>query len=144
MSTSVRVEGFSSAADALSKESSLCHLRRVRVLRYALGITASAAIAFAFQWPLFFLAPALVTFFLAYPVTVPPTRHAGTLFFASIVAVALGLVFGHFLLPYPLVFLPLFGLATFHIYYFVNRRGSPILGVISLLAVTMLPIMSLN
>jgi hypothetical protein len=113
-------------------------------LRFAIGVTAAAAIAFAFRWPLFFLAPALVAFFLAHPATLSPARHVGGLLFASILAVALGLLFGHFLLPWPLIYIPLLGLALFRIYYWVNRGGSPILAAIMLLAIMILPVLSFS
>jgi hypothetical protein len=63
---------------------------------------------------------------------------------AVLVAFVLGLVFSHFLLPYPLVYIPLLGLMFFRLYYWVNRGGTPMFALISLVAVMILPMMSLN
>ncbi len=144
MSISVHVSDTEQTASASAGCITLDSLSRIRILRFALGVTAAASIAFAVRWPLFFLAPALVAFFLAHPAAISPTHQAGGLLVASIMAVVLGLLFGHILLPWPIIYIPLIGLALFHIYYWVNRGGSPILAVILLLAVMILPVLSLS
>ena len=125
-------------------DSSQRDLRRARILRYALGITVCVAIAFAYRWPLFFLAPVLTAFFLAQQTPIQPVREAGRLLIAALVAYVLGLVFSHLLLPYPLVYITLLGLTLFRIYYWVNRGGTPMLALLPLAAVMILPMMSLN
>jgi hypothetical protein len=130
--------------DASAKDSSRRDLRQARILRYALGVTACAAIAFAFRWPLFFLAPVFTAFFLAQRAPAQPVYEAGRLLLAILVAFVFGLVFSHFLLPYPLVYITLLGLTFYRIYYWVNRGGTPMFAVLSLVAVMILPMMSLN
>jgi len=119
-------------------------LIRARAVRFALGTTASAAVAFAIQWPLFFLAPVLTAYFLAHPATEPPARHTARLVTAGIAAFGLGLSFSYLLLPYPLVHVALLGLVLFRVYLWVNRGGSPNLVAMSLVAVMILPLMSMN
>ena len=123
---------------------SLAGLCRTRSLRFAVGVTACAAVAFGFRWPLFHLAPVMTAFFLAQPVTEPPLHLAGKLFYSIPLAFAFGLLFAHLLLPYPLVYIPLLVLALFHIYHGVSRGGSPMQFLIPLLALIILPVLSLN
>jgi hypothetical protein len=144
MSTSIPAEAIETNRDTSAKESSRRDLRRVRILRYALGVTGCASIAFAVRWPLFYLAPVLTAFFLALPAPAQPIHEAGRLLVAVLVAFVLGLVFSHLLLPYPLVHITLLGLTFFRIYYWVNRDGTPMFAVLSLVAVMILPMMSLN
>jgi hypothetical protein len=146
MSTSVPAKAIATTvgASAPDKASSDHDLARTSTLRFALGVTACVAIAFAYRWPLFYLAPVLAAFFLSLPAPDAPLRQAGRMFVAVLIAFALGLVFSHFLLPYPLVYITLLGLALFRIYYWVNRGGTPILAAFSLVAIMILPMMSLN
>jgi hypothetical protein len=116
-------------------------LRTVRIVRYAVGVTVSVAIAFGLQWPLYFLTPIFTAMFLAMPLPGPTLKQAFTLFGYVAVAFALGLIFTLFLLPFPLVFVPALGLALFHIFYLVNRGGPAMLGLMSLLAVLILSMM---
>ena len=118
--------------------------RTVRVVRYTVGVTVATAIAFGVQWPMFFLTPVLVAFFLSLPLPSPTLKQALDLFGYVLVAFVLGLVFTLFLLPYALIYILLLGLALFHIYYLVNRGGPLILAVMCLIAVLILPMMALG
>ena len=144
MSISVPAEAMEATKVASADDSSQRDLRRARILRYALGVTVCVAIAFAYRWPLFFLAPVLTAFFLAQQEPIHPIREAGWLLIAALVAYLLGLVFSHLLLPYPLVYITLLGLTLFRIYYWVNRGGMPMFALLSLAAIMILPMMSLN
>lgn len=138
------------AADAAAMErtrpkaSWRSNLRSLRIVRYAVGVTVASAIAFGLQWPLFFLTPVLAAFFLSLPLPSPSFKQALDLFGYVLVAFALGLVFTLFLLPYPLIYTPLLGLALFHIYYLVNRGGPIMLALMCLIAVLILPMMALG
>ena len=115
---------------------------QVRTLRFALGVTVCVAVAFALRWPLFHLAPILTAFFLAIPTPVHAGDETWRLSAAAIVAVLLGLVFSHLLLPYPLVYLTLLGLTLFHLYYWVNRGVAPTHALLPLVTVIVLPMLS--
>lgn len=119
-------------------------LRSARVLRYAFGVSAAMAIAFAFAWPLFFLTPVLAAVFLALPAPAPSAAQVRSLLLQALAAMSLGLGFTLFLLPYPLVYVPMLGLVLFHIYYLLNRGGSMWLVLMALLAVLILPMLALT
>jgi hypothetical protein len=115
-------------------------LRTVRIVRFSVGSTAAAAIAYAYEWPLFFLTPVLTIVFLSK--TLPGFSHRKWNLIAYVLsAVSLGTVFTLFLLPYPMVYVPLLGLALFNIYYLLNRHGPFIFVLMSMLAVLILPMM---
>ncbi|MFC1823588.1 DUF2955 domain-containing protein [Thermodesulfobacteriota bacterium] len=116
-------------------------LRTARIVRYAVGVTVSVAIAFGLQWPLYFLTPIFTALFLAIPLPGPTLKQAFALFGYVVVAFAIGLIFTLFLLPYPLVFIIALGLVLFHIFYMVNRGGPVMLGLMSLIAVLILSMM---
>ena len=117
-------------------------LHTARVLRFASGVTAAMAIAFASAWPLFFLTPVLTAVFLSLPTAGPSNAQVLGLVVRALAAMVLGLVFTLFLLPYPLVYVPLLGLVLFHIYYLINRGGSMWLVLMALLAILILPMMA--
>ena len=119
-------------------------LRTARVLRYAFGVSAAMAIAFAFAWPMFFLTPVLAAVFLALPMPAPSAAQVRSLLVNALAAMLLGLGFTLFLLPYPLVYVPMLGLVLFHIYYLLNRGGSMWLVLMALLAVLILPMLALT
>jgi hypothetical protein len=119
-------------------------LRTARVVRFAVGVTAAAAIAFGFNWPLFFLTPVLAAFFLSLPLAAPTPRGALRDLSYVLVAFTLGVVFTLFLLPYALVYVPALGLILFRLYYLANRGGSLWLVVISLIAVLLLPMLGIT
>ena len=99
------------------------------------------AIAFGFEWPLYFLTPLLTAFFLALPLPAPTLRQIFDNILYVLVAFAVGLVFTLFLLPYPLVYVAALGLVLFRIYYLANRGGPIFLILMSMLAVLILPMM---
>lgn len=113
-------------------------------MRFTLGVTLTAAVAFALQWPLFYLAPVLTVFLLAHPSPGTPGQAALQLCAAILVSAVLGLVFAHVLLPYPLVYVVLLALALLHIYYWVNLGGVRIHALLALIAILLLPMMTLK
>jgi hypothetical protein len=119
-------------------------VRIVRTLRFGLGVWASSLLAFVFQWPLFFLAPVLAAFFLSLPLPAPTGWNAVRLFWHIVAAFAIGLVFSQFLLVYPMAFVTLLGLALFHTYYRLNRGGSVLFALMSLIALLLLPMLALS
>jgi len=119
-------------------------LRRLRILRYAFGVTGAVAIAFAVNWPLSFLTPVFVAVFLALPLPTMTIRQGLNGLLYVVAAFFLGLSFTLFLLPFPLVYVFLLGLTLFHIYYLANRRGPVLLVLFSLMAVLILPMLGIT
>ena len=116
-------------------------LRTARILRYAFGITVAVLVSFAFAWPLFFLTPVLAAVLLGMPLPGPGLKQVGSLVVDLGAAVFLGLAFTLFLIPYPLVYIPLLGLVLFRIYYSLNRGGSLWRVLMVLIAVLILPLL---
>jgi hypothetical protein len=116
-------------------------LRTARIVRYAIGVTAAAALAFGLNWPLFFITPLFTALFLAMPLPAPTIRESLHVMLYPFVAFAVGLVFTLLVLRYPLVYVPALGLVLFHIYYLANRGGPFILVLMCLIAVLLLPLM---
>lgn len=119
-------------------------LHTARILRYAITVTASVAISFSLAWPLYFLTPVLVSVFLPLPLPAPTLKVALNFILYVIYGFLIGLVMTLFVLPYPLVFVPLLGWILFQIYYFANRGGSFILVLMCLLGVLMLPMLGMQ
>ncbi|MFQ5937351.1 MAG: DUF2955 domain-containing protein [Acidiferrobacterales bacterium] len=117
-------------------------LRTARIVRYAVGVTTAAALAFGFNWPLFFVTPLFTAVFLAMPLPAPTIKEGFQTMLYPLVAFSLGLLFTLFVLHYPLIYVPALGLVLFHIYYLANRGGPFVLVVMCLLAVLLLPLMS--
>jgi len=114
----------------------------IRVLRLAVGVTISVALAYGFEWPMAFLFPVLTAMFLSLPLPMP-SLGAGVLnMLYSLVAFSIGLVFSLFFIEYPMAYLLTLGLVLFHLYYYLNRGGSFWLTLMSMLAILILPMLA--
>jgi len=119
-------------------------VRELRVIRYAAGATMAMAVAMAGGWLLCFIVPVLSLSFLANPAARPTLRTSAA--FVSVVAVTclLGLWLGRYLIPYPLVYVPFSGLLLFLIFYAEKRGQSPLLITFLLIAVLVIPLLSMQ
>ena len=117
-------------------------LRTARIVRFAVGVTAAAAIAYGFEWTLNFLTTVFTAFFLALPLPAPTERQIINNILYVFAAMVLGLVFTLYLLPYPLIYIPMLGLVLFRIYYMANRGGPIFLVLMCLIAVLILPMLA--
>lgn len=115
--------------------------RQTRVIRYAVGVTLAVAIAYGIEWQLSFLLPILTALFLSMPLPSPTLRSAIRNMLETLVGFSVGAFFTIFLLPYPLLYLPMLGLALFHVYYLANRGGSFWLVIMMILAILILPLL---
>lgn len=113
----------------------------IRVMRFAVGVTLAMAIALGFDWPLAFLTPVLVAVILAMPLPAPSLKTGLTNMLYTVAAFGIAVVFTLFLLPYPLIYIPMLGLALFQIYYLLNRAGPFWFVLMALLAILILPLL---
>ena len=113
----------------------------IRVMRFAVGVTLAVAISSAINWPLAFLVPILSSVILAMPIPMPGLKTGLTNMLYTISAFMIGIVFTLFLLPYPLVYMPMLALVLFNLYYMLNRGGSFWFVLMSLLAILILPML---
>jgi len=114
----------------------------VRVIRFAVGVTISVALAYGIEWPLSFLLPVLTSVFLALPLPMPSLRDGLRNMLHTLLAFGLGLMFSLFFLQYPLAYILMLGLALFHLYYYLNRGGSFWLTLMSMIAILLLPMLA--
>ena len=110
----------------------------VRIVRYAFGVTLSAALAYGINWPLSFLMPVLVAFMLSLPLPMPSLLTGLRNMWQTLLAFTLGLLFTLFFLQFPLVFILMLGLVMYHLYYYLNRGGSLWLTLMSFIAILLL------
>ena len=115
-----------------------CDQASVRVIRYAFGVTLSAALAYGIAWPLSFLLPVLVSFILSLPLPMPSLISGLRNMWHTLIAFGLGLLFALFLLQFPLVFLLMLGLVMYQLYYYLNRGGSLWLTLMSFVSILLL------
>jgi hypothetical protein len=103
----------------------------IQVTRYTLGVTMATAIAFAMQTPLSYLLPVLTALLLPKMLSRVGLKrersgdNPGLVYMRdSVFAFAVGYVFTSLLLPFPVLYIPLLGIALFQTYYYLNRGGS--------------------
>jgi len=111
---------------------------RVRIVRYAVGVTLSAALAYGINWPLSFLLPVLVSFMLSLPLPAPSLAGGLRNMWYILIAFGFGLLFALFFLQFPVAFLLMLGLVMYHLYYYLNRGGSLWLTLMSFIAILLL------
>ena len=114
----------------------------VRIIRLALGVTISVALAYGIEWPLSFLFPVLTAVFLSLPLPMPSLAGGLRNMLHSLLAFGIGLVFSLFFINYPLAYLMMLGLVLFHLYYYLNRGGSFWFTLMSMLAILLLPMLA--
>ena len=118
--------------------------RAVRTFRYALGATLAMAMAMGIDWQLSYLAPVLTINLLGSGKPRPNAKQVAGIVGALALAGLVGIVLSVVLLPYPVVFLLVDGLAVY-LLYFAAARGAPPMGVALLvIGVTVIPVVALQ
>jgi len=120
----------------------LANPQHIRALRYAVGVTIATALAFAIAWPLSFLLPVLSAVFLAMPLPKPTLPQGGRNMRDTLFAFGVGYIFTQFVLPFPVIYVPLLALALFHTYYHLNRGGSFWLVLMLLIYLLLMPMLA--
>ena len=134
MSTeTVRTSSFKAWLNVLAQDQN-----SIRIIRFAIGVTLSAALAYGINWPLSFLLPVLVSFMLSLPLPIPSLKAGLRNMLHTLMAFGIGLIFSLFFLQYPIVYLIMLGLVLFHLYYYLNRGGSLWLTLMSIIAILLL------
>jgi hypothetical protein len=114
----------------------------VRTLRYAFGLTMSMAIAAGFAWPLSYLTPVLTASFLGAPSRL--TFRAGVMFVITIGVACVGGLLLARLVPYPMVFILMTALIIFRVFHAKTGGTSPLLISWLLIAITVIPLVSVQ
>lgn len=128
---------------------SLNTIHDIQVVRYALGVTIASAIAFAMDTPLSFLLPVLTAMLLPKLLARVGLKRErsgaspGLIYIRdSLFAFAVGYVFTSLLLPFPILYIPLLGIALFQTYYYLNRGGSFWLVLSLIINLLVLPVLA--
>ena len=111
------------------------------ILRYACGLTACVALAFAFEWTLAHMTPILAGAFLANRGPRPDLKTTLVVLLAIVVILGGGFLVTVFLYPYPLVFLLLFCSGLYSNYYRAVTGRSGFLVLLFTLAVLLMPLL---
>ena len=120
----------------------LSNPQQIRAIRYAVGMTIAAALAFGIAWPLSFLFPVLSAVFLALPLPKLSLSQGMRNMRDTLFAFAVGYIFTIFILPFPVIYVPLLALALFHTYYHLNRGGSFWLVLMLLICLLLMPMLA--
>jgi len=116
--------------------------QQIRALRYAVGVTIASALAFGIAWPLSFLFPVLSAVFLALPLPKLTLQQGLRNMRDTLFAFGVGYIFTLFILPFPVIYVPLLALALFHAYYHLNRGGSFWLVLLLLICLLLMPMLA--
>lgn len=124
----------SSSAHSLS-------LTNIRILRFALGVTLSIAIAFAINWPLSFVMP----LFVAKILSSRGPRLSVDLLFKIFLLMFIAFLFAdlitQLLLPYPVIFILMVTLILFRLFYWHQSGGNVTVITLLLLGLTIVPML---
>ena len=109
----------------------------VRIFRMSFATAICMLVSQIYAWPMSFIAPIITMFILALPL--PAMGLKGAIKFFIVFAVALygALVLLPFIVYYRMAGLLLVSLALFHSFYFTARGGSPILGNLATMGITL-------
>lgn len=120
------------------------HPQDLRTIRYAVGATLAVAIAMGYQWELSYLVPVLSLGFFANPATRPDLK-AGVAFVGVIgIACWVGLLLGRHLTPYPIIYVLFSGLVLLRLFYAQQSGRSPLLITWLMIAVLVVPMLSIQ
>jgi len=120
----------------------LSNPQKIRAIRYAVGMTIAAALAFGIAWPLSFLFPVLSAILLALPLPKLSLSQGMRNMRDTLFAFGVGYIFTMFILPFPVIYVPLLALALFHTYYHLNRGGSFWLVLMLLICLLLMPMLA--
>ncbi|OBT13983.1 hypothetical protein A9264_02255 [Vibrio sp. UCD-FRSSP16_10] len=126
----------------LSIKSLMQDAMMVRQLRFGVGVSASAAIAYAINWPLAFLFPIFTTLLLSMPLGQMTPKQLLMALFNTVKGFCFGLLFSVVLIKFPVIFLLLMFVSLFYIYYYLNRGGSFWLTLMLMLSILILPMLN--
>lgn len=119
-------------------------LKDMQIMRYATGLLVAIALAYGFDWPLAFLTPVLVAKFLGPNTTRIQLSGLLTLFTIIAAAFWLGFTLSSSLISYPVVFILVVTLILFWLAYWGNSGGNEIAITMLLVAVTLIPVLSMQ
>jgi uncharacterized membrane protein YccC len=120
----------------------LTNQQQTRALRYAVGITIATALASGVAWPLSFLLPVLSALFLALPLPKPTLAQGVRQMRDTLIAFGIGYLYTQFILPFPVIYVPMLGMALFYTYYHLNRGGSLWLVLMLLICLLLMPLLA--
>ncbi len=120
----------------------LSNPQHIKALRFAVGVTIAAALAFGIAWPLSFLFPVLSAVFLALPLPKLTLSQGLRNMRDTLFAFGVGFIFTQFILPHTVIYIPLLALALFHTYYHLNRGGSFWLVLMLLICLLLMPMLA--
>lgn len=115
-------------------------LKDLRTARLTLGVTTSVAVAYGIAWPLSFLTPIFTVMFLTGPQWMSWGAALKVIILLAI-SLLIGVAISEFLLGFPLICVPFYGLVFFLIYYVISPSAPPLVSLFMTLGVTMIPIM---
>jgi hypothetical protein len=118
-------------------------LQNIQTIRLAVGVWAAIAVAYGVSWQLSFIAPLFTTIFLIIPVWIG-WKVAFQLIRRLIYSLLLGMLISEFLLDFPFICVPIYGVLFFLIYYFDTPSSPPFSTMFMTLGVTIVPIMGLS
>lgn len=118
-------------------------LRALHIARLTLGVTAAVAVSYGYGWALSFVAPIFAFMFLAMPAWIGG-KMARQLMFRLGYSLLIGVVISEYLLDFPLLCVPVYGVLLFYIYYNDTPSAPPMATLFMTLGVTMVPIMSFS
>ncbi len=116
--------------------------QHIRALRYAVGVTIATVLAFGIAWPLSFLFPVLSAVFLALPLPKLTLKQGLRSMRDTLFAFGVGFIFTQFILPFPVIYVPLLAIALFQTYYHLNRGGSLWLVLMLLICLLLMPMLA--
>ncbi len=114
------------------------------ILRYAMGSAILMAVAMGLAWPVSMLTPVLALMFFGSPAPSPTLKQGLGFVMMITIACGAGLLVARFLLPYPLVFIPLIGLILLHVFYATPNQIPPFLKLFLLLTLSAIPFLGLQ
>ncbi|WP_261817096.1 DUF2955 domain-containing protein [Vibrio gallicus] len=114
----------------------------IRQVRFALGVSTSATIAYTVNWPLAFLFPIFTCLLLSLPLPRLTPKQLINNLWITIKGFLYGLIFSVALVKFPVLFLLLLFPALFYVYYYINRGGSFWQTLMSMLSLLILPMLT--
>lgn len=116
-------------------------LQNLLTARLTLGVTTAVMVSYGVGWPLSFLAPIFTVMFLAQAAWMG-WRPASKILILLGISLLFGVFISEFLLNYPLLCVPVYGLLFFLIYYNDTPSSPPMVSIFMTLGIAMIPILS--
>ena len=129
---------------SVSIPTTIVNVRTRQIIRYAFGSVIAMAVAMIGDWTVAYLTPVLILMFIGSPTPCPSFKQGIGFIAVIVVASIFGVILMRYVVPYPLIFVPLAFILMLNIFYAEPKTLPPLLKLFMLMTLSSIPLLGLQ